>query len=646
MTKKLFKAIFILFAIAMLLSIAASAAEVVYEPTVTDAWYDNGVRYGRGIQLKTDEAGENKGNIYVTSEYFYYPGRYGLEHFPIFESKDGGKTYKHISDIYDTEFNVKKWMKADDGSYYEVAEGTEGATGYKNEWWAMIYQPFLYELPEDIGDLKKGTVVCAGTTRNNNHSAIVLYYSTDNLKTWNYYSTIVEAGPLKMNNGTAIWEAMLISEDGKLYCFYSSEVGMTKGGGQRLVYRASSDCKTWGEDVKVCDFEEENPAFRPGMPVVTKMANGKFFMIYEGVNMGNGYMPVYYKISDDIAVWDYKDHGVELPAPFRSGSPYCTTLNDGKVVITTHGTKKIGVNVNNAETNEWYIFNTDIESAYSRALFPMENGELLLISGGAHQPINGRTLTTSIQKIVIDNEVKPIATTGTVPWGEVEPNYGNRVENATDNNPDTFFDGLPDGHVLLDLGKEYPISALGYIPRNNFGFRMAGGIFYGSKDGESWTRLHAIGAAPQSRLVHYVNIEGGSYRYIKYTSNGNEGCNVAELKVYTSENMKIKINDKFVFKGGSPITKEGKVLVPLRAVSEEAGADVAWVSATDSAAVILGGKLAVLPFNSKTYSFNGVDYRAECTIELIGGSTFVSLDVIETILQCQAEIAGNCVVIR
>ena len=164
MTKKLFKAIFILFAIAMLLSIAASAAEVVYEPTVTDAWYDNGVRYGRGIQLKTDEAGENKGNIYVTSEYFYYPGRYGLEHFPIFESKDGGKTYKHISDIYDTEFNVKKWMKADDGSYYEVAEGTEGATSYKNEWWAMIYQPFLYELPEDIGDLKKGTVVCAGTT--------------------------------------------------------------------------------------------------------------------------------------------------------------------------------------------------------------------------------------------------------------------------------------------------------------------------------------------------------------------------------------------------------------------------------------------------------------------------------------------------
>lgn len=626
--------------------VMADAATVVYEPTINDTWYDNGIRYGRGMQLQCDEAGAAKGNIYVTSEYFYYPGHYGYEHFPIFESSDGGRTYKHISDIYDTEFMEKKWMKADDGTYYEVPVGTEGATTYYDDWWVMLFQPFLYELPEDIGDLKKGTVLCAGTSKTNSRSAIVLYYSTDNLRTWNYYSTIVEAGPLKMNNGTAIWEAMLISEDGVLYCFYSSEVGMTKGGGQRLVYRASSDCKEWGEDVKVCDFEEENPAFRPGMPVVTKMANGKFFMIYEGVNMGNGYMPVYYKISDDIATWDYKDHGVELPAPFRGGSPYCTTLKDGKVVITTHGTNRIGVNVDNAETNEWYIFNTNIESAYSRALFPMENGELLLVSGGAHQPINGRTLTSFVQKIAIDSEIKPVATTGTLPWGEVEPNYGNRVENATDSNPDTFFDGLPDGHVLLDLGKEYPISALGYIPRNNFGFRMAGGVFYGSKDGENWTRLHSIGAAPKSRLVHYVNIEGGNYRYIKYTSNGKEGCNVAELKVYTSENMKIKINDKFVFKGGSPIVKEGKVLVPLRAVSEEAGADVAWVSTTNSAAVILGGKLAVLPFNSKTYSFNGIDYEAECTIELIGGSTYVSLDVIETILQCEAEIAGNCVVIR
>ncbi|MBR5535279.1 MAG: discoidin domain-containing protein [Clostridia bacterium] len=621
----------------------AGAAEVVFEPTVTDMWYDNGVRYGRGIQLKCDEAGENKGNIYVTSEYFYFPGYYGQEHFPIFESSDGGRTYKHISDIYDTEFIQRKYKMAEDGTYYQVPEGEEGATTYKNEWWSMKFQPFLYELPEDIGQLKKGTVLCAGTTKNNNYSAIVLYYSTDGLRTWDYLSTIVEGGALTMGTGTAIWEAFLTSEDGVLYCFYSDERGMTKGGGQRLVYRASTDCVNWGEDVKVCDFEEENPKYRPGMPVVTKMANGKFFLIYEGVNMGNGYMPVYYKTSDDIATWDYKDHGVELPAPFRSGSPYCTTLNDGKIVITTHGTKKIGVNVNNAETNEWYIFNTDIESAYSRALFPMDNGDLLLVSGGAHQPMNGRTLTASVEKIAIDNEIKIVKTTGTEPWGEETPNWGNSVANATDNNPDSFFDGKKDGYILLDLGKEYNVTALGYITRFNFGFRMAGGSFYGSKDGDSWTKLHTIGAAPKNSLTYYVNIEGGSYRYIKYTSNGKEGCNVAEIKVYTSDALNVKINGKFVHKGGDPIVQNGEILVPLRMISEEMGADIAWIATENCVAVILGGKLAMLEINSDKYTFDGEEKKAGSVIEIIEGSTYVPIDVIETVLHCKAEISGSCI---
>ncbi len=311
MTKKLFKAIFILVTIAMCFATVANAAEVVFEPTVTDAWYDNGVRYGRGIQLQCDEAGANKGNIYVTSEYFYYPGRYGFEHFPIFESTDG-------------------------------------------------------------------------------------------LKTWDYYSTIVEAGPLKMNNGTAIWEAFLTGENGVLYCFYSSEVGMTKGGGQRFVYRASSDCKTWGEDVKVCDFEEENPAFRPGMPVVTKMANGKFFMIYEGVNMGNGYMPVYYKITDDIESWrpTEREDGI-MPKPFDCGSPYCTSLTDGTLVVGAHGTSKVAVNANGLKTDSWTIVDTNIGNAYTRCLVPLIDNKFMVVSAGAYSAPDPHKLSISIESIVL-----------------------------------------------------------------------------------------------------------------------------------------------------------------------------------------------------------------------------------------------------
>ena len=144
-------------------------------------------------------------------------------------------------------------------------------------------------------------------------------------------------------------------------------------------------------------------------------------------------------------------------------------------------------------------------------------------------------------------------------------------------------------------------------------------------------------------LVNYVTIEGGSYRYIKYTSNGNEGCNVAELKVYTSDAMNVKVNGRFVHKGGEVLVKDGKILVPLRMIAESAGADVAWINPLKSAAVILGGKLAVLEIGSENYSFDGVDKVAECNIEIIDNSTYVSLDVIETILQCEATVSGYCI---
>ena len=373
----------------MCVNLNACAQTIVFDPAINDDWYYHGVFYGRGIELKH---GEGKGNIYLTCEYY----KKDKEHFPIFESTDGGKTFEHISDIYDTEFTKKKYAKAEDGSYCEVSEGTEGAVTYRDEWWRMLYQPTLFELPEDFGDLKKGTVFCVGNTNANNHCAIVIYYSTDNLRTWNYLSTVAEGGKCHMEIGSAIWEGFLVYEYSTLYCFYSDERGMM-GGGQRIAFKKSSDGVNWSEDIKVCDFEEENNRFRPGMPIVTKIPDGRFLLVYEGVNMGSPH-PNFYKITDDIELWDYKDHGTYFPDIFASGSPYCTTLGD-KVIIGGHGTNKIGVNTNSLETDEWIMTDTNIEIGYSRCLFPMENGNLLITSGGNWNTTGARKLVFSIEEI-------------------------------------------------------------------------------------------------------------------------------------------------------------------------------------------------------------------------------------------------------
>lgn len=448
-----------------------------------------------------------------------------------------------------------------------------------------------------------------------------------------------------MEKASAVWEGYLICEKGTLYCFYSDERGMTDGG-QRLLYTKTTDGINWSEDVKICDFEEENAKYRPGMPIVTKLADNRFFLVYEGVNMGNGYMPSYYKISDNIEVWDYKDHGTELPRLFQGGSPYCATMPDGKIVIGSHGTDKIGVNTNNVTTNEWIVFDTDAENGYSRSLFPLSNGDLLLTTGGKHYATSVRKLTCSVERISIDDEVKPVQTTGTVPWGEETPNYGNSAGNATDGNPDTFFDGLSDGYVLIDLGKEYNVSALGYVTRFNFGFRMSGGIFYGSKDGKDWRKIYTIENTPANSIVNYVEIDGGSYRYIKYTSNGGDACNVAEIKVYSSERIKVKMDGKTLNRGGEPVVRGDNILLPLRMIAEEAGADVAYVAPVHSAAIILKGKLAVFKIDTDNYMFDGIDKVASCKIELIAGSAYVPLDVIKEVLQCEVNIVGNNIHIK
>lgn len=526
--KKLCKTIFILAVVMMQGIININAQTLVFDPAVNENWYYHGVFYGRGMELKL---GENKGNIYVTSEYYYYPGKWGQEHFPIFESTDGGKTFNHISDIYDTEFTKNKYKKAEDGTYYEVSEGSEGATKYYNEWWGMIYQPMLFELPEDLGSLKKGTVLCVGTTKATNYSAIVIYYSTDSLKTWNYLSTVALGGKAEMGNASAIWEGYLIYENGSLYCFYSDERKMT-GGGQRLVFKKSSDGINWSEDVKVCDFEEENDSYRPGMPIVTKLPDNRFMLTYEGVNMGSPH-PGFYKITDNIEKWEYKAHGVEMPKLFAGGSPYCATMPDGKVVIGGHGTSKIGVNTNSVKTNEWIVLDTNIENGYSRCLFPLANGDLLITSGGNWDITGARKLVCSVEKIDIDEEITPANVTGSTPWGEVKPNYDNGAENVIDTNPNTFFDGLQDGFAIIDLGKEYNVSAIGYMPRYDFGFRVKGGVFYGSKDGDDWVKLYTVDTEPKNSVISYADVENGLYRYIKYTSNGEEFTSIAEIKVYT-----------------------------------------------------------------------------------------------------------------
>lgn len=369
--------------------------------------YRCGVVYGRGIEIQHDSTGENNNTMYVTSEYYLKDRWDANEYFPIRESKDGGKTWEQVGSVKDTENNRKKFKEQEDGTYIEVAEDSDGATTYYNTKWSLRHQPTLYELPEDLGDLKAGTVLCVGLAASlsttsteyndfdgNLHTRIDIYYSTDNCRTWNFLSHVTDGFESRCNAGTAIWEPYLIMANGKLYCFYSDERGMSDGGGQKLVATGSQDGLEWGNTFDVANFEEENKTYRPGMPVVTQMSNGKFLMVYEGYAMEGG-IPTYVKITDDIEKWNPKEKGIRF-TQIRGGSPYCCTMPNGEIVINSAASGDVFVNRDNMTTNTMEQYSTGIERAYSRSLFPLHDGRLFITGAGPSYPTTMSSMVVGV----------------------------------------------------------------------------------------------------------------------------------------------------------------------------------------------------------------------------------------------------------
>lgn len=128
--------------------------------------------------------------------------------------------------------------------------------------------------------------------------------------------------------------------------------------------------------------------------------------------------------------------------------------------------------------------------------------------------------------------------TGSNPWNG-DMNYS--AANAVDNNLSTYFDGVTDGWLTIDLGESTSIAAVSYAPRSGYTSRCVGASVYGSNDGENWTRLYTITENVAAGALTYIfaeqfATEDNEYRYIKYAvpeGDTSANCNIAELKLYT-----------------------------------------------------------------------------------------------------------------
>ena len=285
-----------------------------------------------------------------------------------------------------------------DDSGFRVSRSTDGGQTWKPAMMAVEkmdssltqhWEPHLFELPCQVGDMPEGTILLSGTTISRDLSTkshVTIWRSFNQGRKWEQYSIVAEAGGL----GEGLWEPCILYENGYLYCFYSDDSDPKHD--QKLVYKKSKDGIRW------TDFTEcvamDDPIYRPGMISVVKMNNGKFFASYELLDgpMAEPHTDrIYYKVVDTIdGDWNPSDPG-KLLVPrggenYIGSAPWCGYLpgigENGIVFVTANrgGNKFIYISFDYGETFE-AIENplpyVDRNTGYSPSFFASADGKTL-----------------------------------------------------------------------------------------------------------------------------------------------------------------------------------------------------------------------------------------------------------------------------
>ncbi|MFE1242992.1 copper amine oxidase N-terminal domain-containing protein [Fictibacillus sp. NPDC058756] len=92
-----------------------------------------------------------------------------------------------------------------------------------------------------------------------------------------------------------------------------------------------------------------------------------------------------------------------------------------------------------------------------------------------------------------------------------------------------------------------------------------------------------------------------------------------------ADNIKVQINGSLVDFDAQPFAEDGRVLVPLRGVAEEMGAEVNWYPATNGITIKNGMKYIHFKLNSKLVLNNGEDTIIDVAPAAKNGRAFLPL---------------------
>lgn len=177
-------------------------------------------------------------------------------------------------------------------------------------------------------------------------------------------------------------------------------------------------------------------------------------------------------------------------------------------------------------------------------------------------------------------EITESMITSSEPWN----NGPDVAANAFDGDTSTFFDGVEEGWIRVDLGKEYLIGKIGYAPRSGYEARL-NGTFYGSLDGRTWYEIYKIPSAPSSmKETDYTEFATvSSFRFVKY-ENIADCANISEIVLYSAEGIPEELVEEIGRETYADGTYEMLDQVPQDLGMVQAGVDTAAMDEISAAA--------------------------------------------------------------
>lgn len=118
---------------------------------------------------------------------------------------------------------------------------------------------------------------------------------------------------------------------------------------------------------------------------------------------------------------------------------------------------------------------------------------------------------------------------------------------------------------------------------------------------------------------------------------------IEEFKENKSNLKERRLEDRIFVNGTNikfdipPIIKEGRTLIPVRAITESLGADVVWDSKTSTVTISKDDTVIILTLGSNIVLVNGEERELEISAQSINNRTYVPLKFISDILKVDVD---------